>query len=75
MLHTIEFCADFVADLEISPKHRLEQLRIRKGTQAQVELRPYALETPDGPIEVADIRWQDGSRTRAVPYLRFCFVD
>jgi hypothetical protein len=75
MSHLIEFCANFLADQEISPKHRLERLRIRKGMQAHVDLLPHVIETPRGPVEVADIGWRDGSVTRNVPFRRFRFVD
>ena len=43
MYHLIEFNTAFTADLEVSPKQRLERLRVRKGTRAYVCLRPYVV--------------------------------
>jgi len=48
MYHRIEFLTDFVADLEISPKHRLERTLIRQGSRLQVQIKPYVLETEEG---------------------------
>ncbi len=75
MYHLIEFNAAFTADLEISPKQRLERLRVRKGTRAYVSLRPYVVETPGELDEVADLFFEDGTVTRQVPFDRFRFVD
>jgi len=71
MRHTIEF----VADLEISPKHWLERLRIRKGSRLQAQIKPYVMETEDGPIEVADLFFADGTTVRMVPFESFSFVE
>jgi hypothetical protein len=75
MYHTIEFKDAFAADLEISPTQPLERLRVRKGTRARAQLKPYVVETPDGPVEVADLFFADGTTTRAVPFGRFSFAD
>ena len=75
MYHTIEFKDAFTADLEVSPTQPLERLRVRQGTRASVQLKPYVVETPDGLIEVADLFFADGTTTRAVPFDRFSFVD
>jgi hypothetical protein len=55
MYHTIEFAEEFTVDLEISPKHRLERMLIRRGTRLQTQIKPYVTETEDGPVEVADL--------------------
>jgi hypothetical protein len=73
--HLIEFTVDFTADLEISPKHRLERLRVMRGMKACVGLRPYVVETFRGPIEVADLYFADGTVTRQVRFEWFRFVD
>jgi hypothetical protein len=73
--HTIEFAVAFVADLEVSPKHPVEQLLIHRGTRLQAEIRPYVLETENGPVEVADLFFADGTATRMVPFGCFSFVD
>ena len=75
MYHTIEFTADFVVDLEIGPQHWLERMLIRRGTRRQAQIRPYVVETEDGPVEVADLFFADGTTTRTVPFESFAFVD
>jgi hypothetical protein len=75
MSHFIEFNAAFIADVEISPKHRMERVRIRKGNRAYVGLRPYVVESAGELFEVADLYFEDGTVTRRVPYARFHFVD
>ncbi len=75
MYHTIEFREKFTADFEISPKHRLERVLIQKGIRARAQLRPYVIETPDGCVEVADLFFEDGTATRAVPFAVFSFVE
>jgi hypothetical protein len=74
MYHTIEFAVDFLADLEPSPKHRLERLLLRKRTRLQARIRPYVVEGEDGPVEVADLFFEDGTATRTVPFACFSFV-
>jgi hypothetical protein len=75
MYHTIEFIVECTVDLEISPKHWLERARIRKGTRMQVQIKPHILETKDGPVEMADLFFADGTMTRLVPFESFSFVD
>jgi hypothetical protein len=75
MYHLIEFNTAFTADLEISPRQRLERVRVRKGTRAYVRLRPYVVETAGELDEVADLDFEDGSVTRQVPFERFHFVE
>jgi hypothetical protein len=73
--HTIQFAVEFEAALEFARKRRLERVRIRKGERVDAQLRPHVLETDDGPIEVADLFFVDGSTTRNVPFGSFMFVD
>jgi hypothetical protein len=75
MYHTIEFAVESVVDLEISRKHPLEQLRIQKGARMRVQIKPYVIETEDGPVEVADLFFEDGTATRTVRFECFTFVD
>jgi hypothetical protein len=75
MYHTIEFSEEFTVDLEISPKHPLERMLIRRGVRLQAQSKPYVVETEDGLIEVADLFFADGTTTRAVPFRSFSFVD
>ncbi len=75
MFHTIEFFTDFVADLEVSRSKPLERVLIRKGSRVRAQLRPYVVETIHGPVEVADLFFEDGSCTRTVPFACVSFVD
>jgi hypothetical protein len=75
MYHTIEFADELVFDLEISPKHWLERMVVRKGTRLQAQIKPYVVETEDGPVEVADLFFADGTTTRMVAFESFSFVD
>jgi hypothetical protein len=74
MYHTIEFSGEFLADLETSPQHPLERVRIRKGCRLRAQVRPYVVEGGYGPVEVADLFFADGTATRRVPFALFCFV-
>jgi len=75
MYHTIEFAGEFLVDLEISPKHWLERMLIQRGTRLQAQIKPYVVDTEDGPVEVADLFFADGTTTRTVPFKCFSFVD
>lgn len=75
MYHTIEFTEEFMFDLEISPKHWLERMLVRRGTRFQAQMKPYVMETEDGPVEVADLFFADGTTTRMVRFESFSFVD
>ena len=75
MYHTIEFAEEMMVDLEISPRHWLEQMLIRRGTRLQAQIKPYVVETADGLVEVADLFLDDGTTTRMVPFESFSFVD
>jgi hypothetical protein len=74
MYQLIEFATTFTADLEVSPKHRLERLRIQQGTRAYALPRHYVIETEQGPVEVADLYFEDGTVTRRVRCENFRFV-
>jgi len=75
MYHIIEFNAELTFDLEISPKKPLESLRLCKGTRRRAQLKPYVIETSDGPVEVADLFFDDGTTIRQVPFACFRFVE
>ena len=75
MFHTIEFHVVRNVDLEVSPKQPLEKLCIRKGTRVQAQVRPYVIEGLSGPMEVADLFFDDGTTARALPFDMFSFVD
>jgi hypothetical protein len=75
MYHTIEFATELVVDVEISRKQPLERALIRTGARRQAQIRPYVVETEECPVEVADLFFEDGTATRAVPFAYFSFVD
>jgi hypothetical protein len=75
MYHTVEFAVEFVADLEVPRRHRLERVLLRKGARRQAQIKPYVVETEDGPVEVADLFFEDGTATRTVPFACFSLVD
>jgi hypothetical protein len=75
MYHTIVFVEEIMADLEISRKKPLECVLIRKGARVQVQLKPYVIKTNHGFVEVADLFFEDGTATRALPFAFFSFID
>ena len=75
MYHTIEFTDARMVDLEITPNKPLERLRIGKGTRLRAQIKPCVVETVFGPVEVADLFFEDGTTTRMVPFGAFRFVD
>jgi hypothetical protein len=75
MRHLIECCTAFTADLAISPRQRLERLRVQKGTRVYASLRPYVVETAAGPVEMADICFDDGAVAHQVRFEWIRFVD
>ena len=75
MYHTIQFRTELLLDVEISPKHRLEKVRVRKGSCMSAQIEPRIVETDRGPVEAADLYFDDETTSRTVPYALFTFVD
>jgi len=75
MYHTIEFQVDVPVALEVSPKQPLERILLRAGSRRRAEIKPYVVDTPEGPVEVADLFFDDGTATRAIPFRLFSFID
>jgi hypothetical protein len=75
MYHTIKFIATLQVDLEVSSKHPLEQMLIEAETRLRAQVKAHVVETKNGPVEVADLFFEDGTATRAVPFAFFSFVD
>jgi hypothetical protein len=73
--HTIEFAVEITVDLEMSPRRWLERLRIRQGERLRAQIKPYVELAEDGPVEVADLFFEDGTVTRKVSFACFSFVD
>jgi hypothetical protein len=90
MYHTIEFRLAGLAEFEIpggagtgeargreahGREAHTEQLVLKRGTRLRARIRPYVVESRDGPIEVADLLLDDGSFSRAVRFAAFRFLD
>ena len=75
MYHLIEFAGAFPADLEVSPKQPLERTLLEPGTRLRAQVRPHVVETDEGPVEVADLFFEDGTATPSVPFAFFAFVE
>jgi hypothetical protein len=75
MFHSIEFTGDAWVDVARSQEQPLERMLVRRGLKGRAQLRPHILETFDGPIEAADLFFEDGSTARAVPFASLCFTE
>ena len=75
MYHSIEFITELLLDLEISRKKPLERTLIEAGTRLRAQIKPYVVESEDGPVEVADLFLEDGTSTSMVRFACFRFVD
>jgi len=73
--HTIQFAVDYTMDVELSAKQPMERRRVLKGSRRLVVLKPYVMGKNGGYLEVADLFFDDGTATRAVPFACFSFVD
>jgi hypothetical protein len=73
MYHPLVFRCAFTGDRETSPKDPLERLRVEAGARLPAQVRPYVVETGFGPVEVADLFFEDGTATRGVPFACFRF--
>lgn len=74
-MHTIEFRWVVLAEADRPDYALLQRVVIREGTRMHVRIKPYVAESPDGPIEVADLYLEDGSTLRAVRFAAFRFLD
>jgi hypothetical protein len=75
MYHTIEFRLRGLAEFESPGGSHLEQLVIQQGSRLSAQIKPYVVETKQGPVEVADLFLEDGSAVRAVRMATFSFLD
>jgi hypothetical protein len=73
--HTITFVDDLILDLETSSRQHLERLEVRKGTRVPAQLKPFVVETAYGPVEMADLFFEDGTAVRAVPFAYLTFLE
>jgi hypothetical protein len=49
-------------------------MRIEKGARRRPQIKPYVMEAVKGPVEVADLFFEDGTTIRQVPFEFFRFV-
>ena len=75
MLHRIEFRWLVLAEVDRPEYAYPQRVVIKEGTQLPAKIKPYVVESPDGPIEVADLYLEDGSLARAVRFAAFRFLD
>jgi hypothetical protein len=75
MYHTIEFREPVALDLEVSRKHPLERISVRRGVRLRAQIKPYVIDSEEGLIEVADLFLEDGTTTRGVRFACFAFVE
>jgi hypothetical protein len=75
MYHTIELTVELRAALAGSSAERPEGVYLPAGTRLPAEVRPYVVDTPDGPVEVADLFFADGTAAHGVPFACFSFID
>ena len=75
MYHRIEFCTAVTVDLVVAARQQCERVRIREGMRAYAAVCPYVVETAGGPVEAADLVFEDGSVARGVRYGQFRFMD
>lgn len=75
MLHAIEFRWLVLADVERPEYAYPQRVVLKEGTRLLARLQPYVAESPDGPVEVADLQFADGGTARAVRFAAFRFLD
>jgi hypothetical protein len=74
MAHAIEFRLDFNAEV-VRPDRSRQRAVIQSGTRLHANIRPYVVESLNGPVEVADLHFEDGNVARLVRFAAFRFVD
>jgi hypothetical protein len=70
--HDIEFTATLEAS---SPQGPSRPLLLLRGDRRRVRLRPHVVEGTGGPVEVADLSFEDGIVVHDVPFASFRFVE
>ena len=75
MIHQVEFRWLVLAEIDRPEYAYPQRVVIKEGTQFSARLRPYVTESPEGPVEVADLHLEDGSVARAVRFAAFRFLD
>ena len=75
MVHAIEFRWVVLADVDRPEYAYPQRVVIKEGTRMHAHIKPRVAESPDGPVEVADLHFSDGSIARAVRFAAFQFLD
>ncbi len=74
MYHAIEFVADVWADLE-GGSRPMEQVLLSRGTRLRARVQPRVVPGRYGPVEAADLYFEDGTIVRLMPFALFSFAD
>jgi hypothetical protein len=75
MTHRVEFRWLVLAEVERPEYAYPQRVIIKEGTRLTAHIRPYVVESPEGPVEVADLYLEDGGIARAVRFAAFRFLD
>jgi hypothetical protein len=75
MTHQIEFRWVVLAEIDRPEYAYPQRVVIKEGTRLSAAVKPYVSESPDGPVEVADLTLEDGSVARGVRFAAFQFLD
>jgi hypothetical protein len=74
VVHTIEFVTDVCAERE-GGGQPVERVLLRRGTRLRVGVRPRLVQGRYGPVEAADLTFEDGTVVRRMPFAHFAFPD
>ncbi len=75
MAHLIEFVTDWWVYLKQAEAEEPNLVLLRRGSRRRVVLRPRIWEGRRGPLEVADLHFEDGSTAWGVPFACFAFAE
>jgi hypothetical protein len=75
MYHNIEFRLKAVAAVEADGTGRMQQVVIKPETRLRAHVKPHVVESDFGPIEAADLFFEDGTIARGVRFASFHFLD
>jgi hypothetical protein len=75
MYHNITLADDLLIHFAYAPSGRRGRLLIPRGIPRRAHVRPYVVDTEDGPVEVADLFFEDGPATHMLRCECFAFVD
>jgi hypothetical protein len=73
--HVIAFVAGVWADREWDSRRPAERVLLRGGSRVRAQVRPRILAGRYGPVEAADLFFEDGTVVRKMPFALFAFAD